>query len=77
MLSGPVALWGSRFSSKCSTLSIFICNGGISGINSSLILGIEDGSSLVNTEENCLFKIFALATLSVCDVTGPEKTGLI
>lgn len=37
-------------------------------VGSSLISGIENRSSLVNTEENCLFKIFALAMLSVYDI---------
>ena len=52
------------------TPSDSICNGEISGIGSSLISGIEDKSSLVNNEENCLFKMFALARLrlSVYDI---------
>ena len=67
--SGPAALLGLRDLSILFTSSEVLINGGMSGVVLSPLEGSFPLLSLLNTEQYCLFRMFALPTAS--DIKTP------
>ena len=64
MLSGPLALCGLMLSSSFRMPGVVMVSGGISGCGLTPLLGMLSIDSVVNTDLNCSFKMFAFCLVS-------------
>ena len=64
MLSGPLALCGLMLSSSFWMPGVVMVSGGITGCGLTPLLGMLSIDSVVNTDLNCSFKMFAYCLVS-------------
>jgi hypothetical protein len=64
MLSGPLALCGLMLSSSFWMPGVMMVSGGITGCGLTPLLGMLSIDSVVNTDLNCSFKMFAFCLVS-------------
>jgi hypothetical protein len=73
MLSGPLALCELMLSSSFRMPGVVMVSGGISGCGLTPLLGMLSIDSVVNTDLNCSFKMFAFCLVSATSLMKKDK----